>query len=156
MLSLRVTVYWRGIPRFPNLHSWNLAIGWFSIISRSLVGGVLLLCRDAIRVFYRTCRLGYGAQVWRYSRPRHRGDSASNPQIVPLVGYIFRWHDRFVTCPRCVFFFFFFFFKIQTTDHSLVWIAGQRGNELNGTIKKVKKRNWNRCQEKENKTRFAK
>ena len=34
---------------------------------------------------------------------KHGKDSTSNPLIVPLVGYIFRWHDWFVICPHCEF-----------------------------------------------------
>ena len=64
---------------------------------------------------------------------KHGDDSAFNPLIVPLNGYIFGWHDRFAICPRCV-------FKIQTTDQSLVKATGQRVNEWDRTIKKVKKK----------------
>ena len=44
---------------FPKLqHYWNLAIRLFSVISRTLIGGVLPLCREAVSVFYNPTRLG--------------------------------------------------------------------------------------------------
>ena len=42
----------RGTLHSPKVqHYWNLTIRLFSIISRTLEGGVLLLCRDAVGVF---------------------------------------------------------------------------------------------------------
>ena len=42
----------KGTPHSPKLqHYWNLTIRLFSVISRTLVGGVLLFCRDAISIF---------------------------------------------------------------------------------------------------------
>ena len=47
----------KGTLRLPKLqHYSGLTIRLFSIISRILVGGILLLCRDAVGVFY--IRLG--------------------------------------------------------------------------------------------------
>ena len=55
---------WRGIPHFPKLqHHWCLTIRLFRVISWTLIGGVLLLCRKAIGVFYRPSRLGKESQV---------------------------------------------------------------------------------------------
>ena len=45
---------------------WSLTIRLFSVISRTLIGGVLPLCRDAIRVFCSPSRLD---QHWRGSTP---------------------------------------------------------------------------------------
>ena len=42
----------------PNPPSWSLAIGLFSVISRTLIGRFLLLCREAVGVFYSPGRLG--------------------------------------------------------------------------------------------------
>ena len=43
---------WRGTPHSPKLqHYWSLIIRLFSAISRTLVRGVLPLCRDAVGVF---------------------------------------------------------------------------------------------------------
>ena len=43
----------KGYSTFPKLqHSWNLTIRLFSVISRTLVRGVLPLCRGAVSVFY--------------------------------------------------------------------------------------------------------
>ena len=39
-------------------HYWNITIRLFSVISRTLVGGVLPLCRCAVDVFYSPSRLG--------------------------------------------------------------------------------------------------
>ena len=39
-------------------HYWNLTIRLFSVIYRILVGVVLPLCRDVVRVFYSVSRLG--------------------------------------------------------------------------------------------------
>ena len=45
---------------FPKLLGWILAIRWFSVISRILIGRgeVLPLCRDSANVFYSPIRLG--------------------------------------------------------------------------------------------------
>ena len=37
---------------FPKLPDWSLIIRKSGVISRSLVGGILLLCRDAVGVFW--------------------------------------------------------------------------------------------------------
>ena len=43
----------------PNLqHYWSLTIGLLTVISRTLVGGVLPLCREVVSVFYSPSRLG--------------------------------------------------------------------------------------------------
>ena len=50
---------WRGALHTPKLqHYWSLAIRFFSVIFRILVGGVLPLFRDAISLFYSLTRLG--------------------------------------------------------------------------------------------------
>ena len=50
---------WRGTPHSLKFqHHWNLTIRLFSVISRTLVGWVLPLCRDAVGVFYSPSRLG--------------------------------------------------------------------------------------------------
>ena len=38
-----------AFPKF--LHIWGLITRLYSVISRTLVGGVLLLCRDTVDVF---------------------------------------------------------------------------------------------------------
>ena len=44
---------WRGTPHSPKpQHCWNLTIWLFSVISMTLVGGVLPFCREAVSVFY--------------------------------------------------------------------------------------------------------
>ena len=49
----------RGTPHSPKLqHYWNFTIRLFSVISWTLIGGVLPLCREAISVFYSPSRLG--------------------------------------------------------------------------------------------------
>ena len=50
----------RGTPHSPKFqYNWNLTIRLFSIISRTLVGGVLPLCREAVSLlFYDSSRLG--------------------------------------------------------------------------------------------------
>ena len=48
-------------------HYWNLTIRLFSVISRRLVGGrggVLLLCREAVGVFYSSRRLDNILPKW--------------------------------------------------------------------------------------------
>ena len=46
-------------PHCPKLqHYWNLSIRLFRVISRTLVGDALLLCRDAVSVFYSPNRQG--------------------------------------------------------------------------------------------------
>ena len=50
----------RGAPHFHKFqHYWNLTIRLFSVINRTLVEGVLLLCRDAVGVFYSPSRVGH-------------------------------------------------------------------------------------------------
>ncbi len=52
----------RGTLHSPKLQNyWNLTIRLFSVISRTLVGGVLPLCREAVGVFYSPSRLG---NIW--------------------------------------------------------------------------------------------
>ena len=47
------------------LHYWNLTIRLFSVITRTLVGGVLPLCRGAVGVFYSPSQLGKRlAKAW--------------------------------------------------------------------------------------------
>ena len=64
MLPLQAEWTWewwqlRGISHSPKLqHYWNLSIRLFSVIIRTLVGGVLPLCRNAVSVFYSPRRLG--------------------------------------------------------------------------------------------------
>ena len=49
----------RGTPHSPKLqHCWNLTIRLFNVISRTLVVGVLPLCREAVGVFYSPSWLG--------------------------------------------------------------------------------------------------
>ena len=40
-------------------HYWNLTIGLFSVISRTFIGRVLPLCRDAVSVFCCSIKLGH-------------------------------------------------------------------------------------------------
>ena len=50
---------WRGTLHSPKLqYNWNLTIRLFSVISRTLVGGVLPLFREAVGVYYSPSRLG--------------------------------------------------------------------------------------------------
>ena len=50
---------WSGTPHSPKLQQcWNLTIKLFSVIFRTLVGGGLPLCREAVGVFYSPSRLG--------------------------------------------------------------------------------------------------
>ena len=44
-------------------HYWSLTIRLFSVISRTLVGGGLPLCRDAVSVFYSPSQLSEGQFV---------------------------------------------------------------------------------------------
>ena len=49
----------KGYCTFPKTqHHWNLTIRLFSVISRTLTGGILPLCRGAVGVFYCASRLG--------------------------------------------------------------------------------------------------
>ena len=52
---------WKSTPLSPKLqHFWSQAIRLFNDVSSTPVGvGVLLLCRDAIGVFYSSSRLGW-------------------------------------------------------------------------------------------------
>ena len=50
----------RGTSYFPkHPHYWSLSITLFYIISSSLLGEVLPLCRDAVGVFYNSSRLSH-------------------------------------------------------------------------------------------------
>ena len=50
---------WRGALHSPKLqYHWNLTIRLFSVIHRTLIGGVLPLCRGAVGVFYSPSQLG--------------------------------------------------------------------------------------------------
>ena len=58
---------WKGTPHSLKLqHYWNLTIRLFSVISWTLVGGVLSLCWEAVSVFWSPSRL---ALIWRGSYP---------------------------------------------------------------------------------------
>ena len=63
---------------------------------------------------------------------KQRDDSVSNPLIVPLVGYIFERHVRFIICSR-------YNFLDPDTRSSASWSRGQWVNEWKCTIKKIKK-----------------
>ena len=39
-------------------HTLTTGLRWFSIINRTVVGGILAICRDSVGVFYRPSRLG--------------------------------------------------------------------------------------------------
>ena len=50
----------KGYSAFPKLqHYWSLTIRLFSVISRTLFGGFLTLCREAVSVFYSPSWLGH-------------------------------------------------------------------------------------------------
>ena len=50
---------WKGTPNSPKLqHYWSLTIRLLIVISRTLMQGVLPLCRDAVSVFYSFSWLG--------------------------------------------------------------------------------------------------
>ena len=52
-------------PYSPNLqHSWSLTSRLFSVIFRTLIGGVLPLCREAVNVF--CCPNWLGLKIWYY------------------------------------------------------------------------------------------
>ena len=56
----------KGVPHSPKLHHhWSLTLRLFRVISKTLIGGVLLLCRDAVCVFFSPSRLGHKALVER-------------------------------------------------------------------------------------------
>ena len=64
---------WRGTLHSPK-HYWSLIIRLFCVIYRTLVGRVLLLCRNAGSVFYRRYWLGYkgfGSKFCMNYRVRH-------------------------------------------------------------------------------------
>ena len=44
------------IPQSLTLHYWSLTVRLFSVISRTLFGGVLLLCSEAVGVFFSPSR----------------------------------------------------------------------------------------------------
>ena len=59
----------RGSPYFPKLqHYWSLAIRLFSVISRTLVGGVLPLSGDVVGVFFSSIRLAEREREWERER----------------------------------------------------------------------------------------
>ena len=54
---------WKSIPHSSKLqHYWNLTIRLFSVISRTLVAGVLPFCREAVGVFYSPSQLDNNAE----------------------------------------------------------------------------------------------
>ena len=51
---------WRRTPHSPKLqHYWSMTIRLFDVIYRTLVTGVLPLCRDTVGVLYSPCRLSW-------------------------------------------------------------------------------------------------
>ena len=50
---------WKGTQHSLKLQDWSLNIRLFNFISRTLVEGVLPLCRDAVSVFYSPRWLGF-------------------------------------------------------------------------------------------------
>ena len=52
----------KGVLRIPQ-HCWNLTIRLFSVISRTLVGRRVTLCRGAVSVFYSPSQGGYFCDV---------------------------------------------------------------------------------------------
>ena len=54
-----VVMAMKGYSAFPKLQDyWSLHIRLFNVISRTLVGIILPLCRGAVGVFYSASRLG--------------------------------------------------------------------------------------------------
>ena len=53
----------RGTPHSPKLHNWSLAIRLFNVIFRTLVDEVLLLCRDAVGIFFGPSQLDLNVNV---------------------------------------------------------------------------------------------
>ena len=93
-----------GYSAFPKLqHCWNITIRLFSVISRTLVVGVVLdLCREAIGVFNSPSRLGKSSwrnledvEVFKYLWAKFTGTSqgknvSNSYQVYPLcVVYLF-------------------------------------------------------------------
>ena len=68
---------------------------------------------------------------------KHGRDSAYNSLIVPLIGYIFGKHNRFVICLSCA-------FQIQKTDQPLIAVTGRRVSECDCTIEKKNSTTTNR------------
>ena len=57
----------KGYSVSPKLqHYWNLSIRLFSVISRTLVGGGVTLCRDSVGVFYSPSWLGNGRILFEF------------------------------------------------------------------------------------------
>ena len=53
-----------GTPHSPKFQLyWNLTIRLYSVISRTLIGRFLLLCRGAVSVFYSPSRLGHRDRI---------------------------------------------------------------------------------------------
>ena len=56
---------WRGTLPLPKLQDyWSLSIRLFSVISGTLVGRILPLCRHAVGIFYSSSRLGQLNLTW--------------------------------------------------------------------------------------------
>ena len=78
-------------------HYWSLTMRLFSAISRTLVGGILHLRRDAVGVFYCPNRLGnlkmkvnFSDKVWGPGLYRKRYDRAVSPSKNRSISMAFR------------------------------------------------------------------
>ena len=84
---------------FPKLqHYWSLTIRLFSVLSRTLVAGVLLLCKDAVDIFCSPYRLGYSLGE---SNPFGKMQSMYS---TAQTDWVSRWEsiNPLQRCSRCI------------------------------------------------------
>ena len=68
---------------FPKLqHYWSLTISLFSVINRTLVRGVLPLCREAVGVFFSPSRLGHPTLSLHLSHRKRSRAESRNPWYI--------------------------------------------------------------------------
>ena len=104
-----------GNSAFPKIkHYWNLSIRSFCIVSRTLVEGVSLLCRDEVGVFYNPSRLDHRTLVrgWDYPYAEMKSVYSTIPADWATGNSLWDGIIPMQRCSRCI-------LQLQTTGQDL-------------------------------------
>ena len=101
---------WKGTPISPNLQCWSQAIKLFNVISRTLVGWILPVCRNAVGVFYPHCWLDWMICLYKYGKCSHTDQYVHILKSKGCIfGHRFSFYHQSYTATS--------FYSIYMTDH---------------------------------------